>query len=157
MTALVIGTNAANIEAEIKNGGYGEPIASGDCYNASGVTYNAKWALYNSKTSGRYVIYFSLDTKASSNTELILGFDPTKNSGNDGIVGGWGANLTNAKYPWSSYHTKIDTLVIGDGVTKMASPFYQATSMKTMEIPATLTEFGSMTLFNSNALEYCYI
>ena len=157
LTALVIGTNAANIEAEIKNGGYGEPIASGDCYNASGVTYNAKWALYNSKTSGRYVIYFSLDTKASSNTELILGFDPTQNSGNGGIVGGWGANLTNAKYPWSSYHTKIDTLVIGDGVTKMASPFYQATSMKTMEIPATLTEFGSMTLFNSNVLEYCYI
>lgn len=149
--------NGANIEAEIKNGDFGEPIAGGDCYNASGVTYNAKWSLYNSKTSGKYVIYFSLDTTTSSNTELVLGFDPAKNGGSGGIVGGWSSNLTNTKYPWSSYHTNIDTLVIGEGVTKMASPFFQATSLKKMEIPATLSLFGSMTLFNSTALEYCYI
>ncbi len=158
ISAFMLCANAADIEAEIKSGSYGEPVASGDCYNASGSVYNAKWSLYNSKTSGKYVIYFSLDTTVSSNTELVLGFDPSKNSGSGGVVGGWGANLTNTKYPWSSYHTNIDTLVIGEGVTKMASPFYGATSLKTMEIPATLTSItipASVTGLPSKTFDNC--
>lgn len=147
----------ANIESDINSARYGDPVASGSCYDKSGGTYNAKWALYNSATSGKYTMYFYLDSSLGSNTELVLGFDPSLNDGKGGVAGGWGADLTNAKYEWSSYHGNIDTLVLGDGITKLASPFYKAEGLKTIELPSSLTELCSMALFNCYNVERAYI
>lgn len=156
LTAFAVCAFGADIESDISSGKYGAPVDVGDCYNASGNTYNAKWSIYKSSTSGKYIIYFSLDTSVSQNTELVLGFDPSKNSGKGGIVGGWGANLTSSKYPWSSYHSNIDTLVIGNGITKLASPFYDAGSLKSIEFPSSLTALCVQALMNCRAVEKAY-
>ncbi len=157
LCSLILMSSAANVAADIENGDYGACVATGSCYNGTAAT-NATWSVYNSKTSGKYTLYFTLDTAASSNTVLHMGFDPQKNDGAGGGLG-WSTAWNDAelaKLPWGDYRANIDTLVIGDGFTTV-SGWMASHKFSTIELPRSLTRLGGQTFMDCLNVSCCYV
>ncbi|MEE0970170.1 MAG: leucine-rich repeat protein [Clostridia bacterium] len=118
--------------------------ASGYVVGAGKVETNIKWTV---KTEGEDVVaYFEIDASATDKVQT------TKIEGYDPVSGVAGAYATPIKEGWGQ-NAGVTKVVIGDGITALGGGlFILNKTIKTVEIPASLTTFGWAVFEHCNRL-----